>query len=226
MSTTPAWLPKGYRTGCFMKWYMKCFIYWTADLKSSELWSSQLWTQFKQLRIEAWKSQDFNGVWTPSHMTSSNQLVTYDQLYPTNIWPAPNVSGFIAQLVRASHRYREIRLFQASIRNWFNCVYNCDGHRSLEGILSWWSPIQKSTPSNTALLRWMDGNRCFPLVIANVNRYLCRKRLTWICMPPSTNHAIFPANDNQSIHFFRKWSRALSYGMKINRTKLNTNEQN
>ena len=30
---------------------------------SSELWSSQLWTQFKQLRIEAWKSQDFNGVW-------------------------------------------------------------------------------------------------------------------------------------------------------------------
>ena len=26
--------------------------------------SSQLWTQFKQLRIEAWKSQDFNGVWT------------------------------------------------------------------------------------------------------------------------------------------------------------------
>ena len=28
------------------------------------VWSSQLWTQFKQLRTEAWKSQDFNGVWT------------------------------------------------------------------------------------------------------------------------------------------------------------------
>ena len=27
-----------------------------------KLWSSQLWTQFKQLHIEAWKSQDFNGV--------------------------------------------------------------------------------------------------------------------------------------------------------------------
>ena len=25
---------------------MKCFMYWTADLKSSKLWSSQLWTQF------------------------------------------------------------------------------------------------------------------------------------------------------------------------------------
>ena len=47
-----------------VKWYMKCFMYWTAELKSSELWSSQLWTQFKELRIEAWKSQDFNGVWT------------------------------------------------------------------------------------------------------------------------------------------------------------------
>ena len=28
---------------------------------STKLWSSQLWTQFKQLRIEAWKSQNFNG---------------------------------------------------------------------------------------------------------------------------------------------------------------------
>ena len=27
-----------------VKWYMKCFIYWTADLKSSKLWSSQLWS--------------------------------------------------------------------------------------------------------------------------------------------------------------------------------------
>ena len=32
--------------------------------ESSKLWSSQLWTQFKQLRIEALKSQDFNGIWT------------------------------------------------------------------------------------------------------------------------------------------------------------------
>ena len=27
-----------------VKWYMKCFIYWTADLKSSKPWSSQFWT--------------------------------------------------------------------------------------------------------------------------------------------------------------------------------------
>ena len=35
-----------------VKWFMKCFIYWTADLKSSKLWSSQLRTQFKQLPID------------------------------------------------------------------------------------------------------------------------------------------------------------------------------
>ena len=117
----------------------------------SELWSSQLWTQFKQLRmIEACKSQDFNGVWTRdlaipvrrSHQLSyeatddeswsfvgskepvrmnekwymtcfvfrtadvksselwSSQLCGFS-LISTHTWPAPNVSGFIAQLVRA-----------------------------------------------------------------------------------------------------------------------------
>ena len=29
-----------------------------------KLWSSQLWEQFLQLRREAWKFQDLNGVWT------------------------------------------------------------------------------------------------------------------------------------------------------------------
>ena len=31
--------------GMDVKWYMKCFIYWTEDLKSSKPWSSQFWTQ-------------------------------------------------------------------------------------------------------------------------------------------------------------------------------------
>ena len=38
---------------------------------------SELWTQFKQLRIEAWKSQDFNGAWTRDlaiPVRRSNQL--------------------------------------------------------------------------------------------------------------------------------------------------------
>ena len=40
----------------------------------------------------------------------------------THNWPAPNVSGFIAQLVE--HR---MNFFQASLRNCINCVH-CDDH--------------------------------------------------------------------------------------------------
>ena len=60
-----------------VKWYMKCFIYWTVDLKSGKPWSSQLWTQFKQLRREAWKSQDFNGVWTVTSRYQCDALTNW-----------------------------------------------------------------------------------------------------------------------------------------------------
>ena len=62
---------------------MKCFIYWTADLKSSKPWSWQFWTQFKQLLAEAWKSQDFNRGWTHGlaiAVRHSNQL-SYEATY-------------------------------------------------------------------------------------------------------------------------------------------------
>ena len=52
--------------------YMELWI-----LKSSKVWSLQLWMQFKQFHIEAWKSQDFNGIWTRDLATpvrSPNQL--------------------------------------------------------------------------------------------------------------------------------------------------------
>ena len=53
--------------------------------------------QFKQLRIEAWKSQDFNGDWTQDlaiPVRRSNQL-SYEAI----------VAWIVAQLVRASHWY-------------------------------------------------------------------------------------------------------------------------
>ena len=65
------------RNESIMKLYIKWIIYWTADMKSSKLWSSQLWTQFLQLRRGAWKIQDFNGVSTrdlPTPVPCSNQL--------------------------------------------------------------------------------------------------------------------------------------------------------
>ena len=56
-NATPGSIKKA--TKCGMK------IFQGKNLKTlSELWSSQLWTQFKQLRIEAWKKQDLSGVWT------------------------------------------------------------------------------------------------------------------------------------------------------------------
>ena len=111
---------------------MNYFIYWTAAVKSSKLWSSQLWTQFI-LHIEAaWKIQDFNGVWTGilgfEHIqpefhhslldfTSTIQYMKYfiyhftfipHRVIRTHKWPAPNISGFIAQLVRALHQYHKV----------------------------------------------------------------------------------------------------------------------
>ena len=51
---------------------------WTADMKSNEEWSSQLWSQFLQLREESLKKiQDFNGAWTRDlaiPVRCSNQL--------------------------------------------------------------------------------------------------------------------------------------------------------
>ena len=91
-----------------VKWYMKCFIYRTADVKSSKPWSSQLWTQFVQLR----KSQDLI---LYEHFIYHCTFMP-DGLIRTHKWPSPNVRGFVAQLVRgfvaqlvrASHRYREV----------------------------------------------------------------------------------------------------------------------
>ena len=50
-------------------------------------------------------------------------------IYWTHKWPAPNVSGFIAQLVQTPLKSW---LFQVSIRNCLNCVHNCDDHSLLD----------------------------------------------------------------------------------------------
>jgi len=83
-----------------VKWYMKCFIYWTAALKSSKLWSSQLWTQFKQFHIEAWlfitamiiayliSNPQFN-IWNISYTTShplfTGSLELTNDQHPTSV---------------------------------------------------------------------------------------------------------------------------------------------
>ena len=93
--------------GSLLKWYMKRFMYWTADLKSSKLWASQWWTQFKQLRDLA------------IPVRRSNQL-SHDYVY---------VSVFARSRVQTPLKSW---LFQASIRSCLNCVHNCEDHSLLE----------------------------------------------------------------------------------------------
>ena len=58
-------------------------------------------------------------------------------LIRTHKWPAPNISGFIAQLVWASHRYHDlagsnpVEVLKFSvfyICNCINCIHNCEDH--------------------------------------------------------------------------------------------------
>ena len=70
-----------------MKWYMKWIIYMKCDEKFRTLIS---YPQF-------------------IYMIHFIYHFIVDSFHTgTHKWPAPNVSGFIAQLVRASHRYREV----------------------------------------------------------------------------------------------------------------------
>ena len=138
---------------------MKHFICWTADLKWSKLWSSQLWTQFKELHIEAWKSQNFNGVQTRDlaiPVRRSNQL-SYEATdvgswsFVSRNEPVRNefevvykkFSTSVASLLSWLERRTGIArsrvesplkswFFQASIRNCLNCVHNCADHGLLD----------------------------------------------------------------------------------------------
>ena len=132
-------------------------------------WSLQ-WTQFMQLRKEAWKknsglqrglnpwprdtgamlyqlsyeatdvgSRSIVGSYVPVKEMSVNDI--WNKLYMNcgneMNWPAPNVSGFIAQLVEHRTGNREVTgsnpvevlnfFFQASSHNCVNCIH-CDNH--------------------------------------------------------------------------------------------------
>ena len=83
------------------------------------------------------------------HFTSAAHYTKYfiqyfrfipHRLLRTHKSPAPNVSGFIAQLVRASHQYRrvigsnpvEVLTFSGFyIHNCINCFHNCEDHKYL-----------------------------------------------------------------------------------------------
>ena len=141
-----------------IKWMIQNF----SNLKSSKLWSSQLWSQFKQLRIEACKSQDLNGVWTRDLTTPArraNQL----SCEATDVWcwsfvtsnePVKNgcevvyemfhilTCGFWNPVISigqcASFTGIARSRVQTQFKSWLfqasirNCVDNCDDHSLLD----------------------------------------------------------------------------------------------
>ena len=91
----------------------------------------------KEKEKEKEKEDDSLLVAIPRRLTYSQLRTQFMQLHkkPEKKW-APNISGFIAQLVRASQRYREVTgsnsvevlifVFSGFLRNCINCVHNCE----------------------------------------------------------------------------------------------------
>ena len=71
-------------------------------------------------------------IYDPFHISFHRWFIPHGNIR-THKWPAANVSGFIAWLVRAAYRYREVkgsspeffRLLYAIAKN---CVHNCEDH--------------------------------------------------------------------------------------------------
>ena len=77
---------------------------------------SGFFTQLQKLRSYSCNCKDHSFSWfhirssynyDPFHISFHRWFIPYGNV-GTHKWPAPNVSGFIAQLVRASHRYRKV----------------------------------------------------------------------------------------------------------------------
>ena len=114
-----------------------------AKKKKSGGWSSQLWTQFMQLCKEAWLLHN---------------------------WPAPNVSGFIARLVLASHRYLEVtgsnpvevlNFFRLLYAIAYYCIHNC-GCQSLFDFIStvkiWFTSCTSHTLLSGEQHQWLHSS--------------------------------------------------------------------
>ena len=138
-------------------------------MKSNEEWSSQLWIITRSRVQPPLKSWIFfrllcaivkiaiitARIWF--HICSSHMIyficIIHLHIFHGNIWtqnwPAPNVSGFIAQLVehrtgiarsRVQAPLKSWIFFQASLRNCKNCDHNCEDHSSFDNVYSsFWS---------------------------------------------------------------------------------------
>ena len=113
--------------------HIKCFIYWTADLKSSKPRSSQLWTQIKQLRVEAWKSQDLNRVWTRDlaiPVRRSNQL-SYPLLLSCSFLLCPSLYICSSDVFHIRYVPRSLSSSISSMSSFFSLMLDLNYHLGL-----------------------------------------------------------------------------------------------
>ena len=88
---------------------------------------NQIWTAEMK-----WKWKKWSSLWTIWFISYIINTHFFHRNIWTHNWPAPNVSGFIAQLVEHRTGNREVmgsnpvgvlNFFQASLRNCINCVH-------------------------------------------------------------------------------------------------------
>ena len=98
---------------------MKWIIYELRIWNQVKLWSSQLWAQFLQLRREAWKFQDFNGVWTRDLPTTSSQRQWLHSSVGWSVAPESRGHGFkprwSPEIFRLLYAIAKIALITAKI---------------------------------------------------------------------------------------------------------------
>ena len=103
---------------------------WTAEMK---------WKWRNDCRSER---NLFNCVKKPEKNSGLQRGDFFHRNIWTHNWPAPSVSGFIAQLIEhrtgnqevtGSNPVEVMNFFQASLRNWINCVH-CDDHFFIFGV--------------------------------------------------------------------------------------------
>ena len=107
---------------------------------SSSMWSVTIFTEQQSFNVlKGFLLCRQPGVWSGFFPVLHRRARWY-----TNGWPAPNVSGFLAQWDRASHWCREVAgqtplkrcIFSGFyIRNCINCVHNCEDHSLLDTLL-------------------------------------------------------------------------------------------
>ena len=137
-----------------------------AEMKSSEEWSSQLWTQFMQLRKRSPKKiHDFNVICTRDlaiPVRRSNQLT------PMKLLMLGTGHVFCIARSRVQIPLKSWIFWRLLLRNCINCVHNCQDHSSLDKILLLISQERKTLRNRTG-----NSSNTWKLIdrIIEFNRY-------------------------------------------------------